>query len=375
VFSTAGRTSDYTPRDAAFAALDIYQENVGITNLEEEVDHLMFCLPPGIPRFVASAVNSNPRSIYDDLNCARISVVMHELAHNMGLNHARKHGERYKDLTGYMGSSQRSMDGPLKCYNAAQHWKMGWYDDHTFTWDLNSLSHTATVVPPPQLIRLIPFVDYETLSKKNDTNNNPQQHYVLISLADELFLQFNLAWSFNEGTGDYEDKVVVVNGTDDNLIDGLDGTTHASMRIDNFHTGGADGVGGTHTLVVEVCSMTINKDNGGHLASIAVISVGLDGSACYTFSRESQVHGQTIATMSPTIPTISTPTSITNDDSAVNGDHIELPDSISMRIEGGESHSFNWYRWGSNPAFTTTARRPTRDKRLRSQPHPLTRRH
>lgn len=259
-----GRASDYTPRDAAFAAIGMYEQELGIDNLEDEADHLMFCLPPGMAQFVASAVNNNPRSIYDDLNCARMSVFMHELAHNMGLNHASKRGERYKDLTGYMGSSQRQMEGPQKCYNAAQHWKLGWYNDLSFIWNGESSS--------PKIIDLAPFVDY-TAVKADATS----QKYVLISLADELFLQLNLAWSFNEGTGDYEDMVTVVNGTDDNLLDGLDDTLHTTLTVPDFHGG---------TLVVEVCRMEINKVE--QASSIAVLSVGLGGSICspYRMSRE-----------------------------------------------------------------------------------------
>jgi hypothetical protein len=55
-----------------------------VTNLLGEdiipmVDHVLFCFPPGILSVTAAAVTNHFRSVYNDVSCARLSVVMHEL--------------------------------------------------------------------------------------------------------------------------------------------------------------------------------------------------------------------------------------------------------------------------------------------------------
>lgn len=110
----SGSIDTYNPRSAVFEAMDVFEEQMNIANIEDMVDSIMFCLPPGIANFAASAVTNHYRSIYDDANCASISIAMHEIAHNMGLSHASKQGHGYGDTTGYMGRSERTLGAPQK---------------------------------------------------------------------------------------------------------------------------------------------------------------------------------------------------------------------------------------------------------------------
>jgi hypothetical protein len=244
----------YNPRSAAFEAMDIFEEQMKIDNIEDMVDSIMFCLPPGIANFAASAVTNNYRSIYGDKNCARISISMHEIAHNMGLSHASKEGRSYGDTTGYMGKSEKLLGGPQKCFNPAQHWQLGWYEDLRLDWKDGFTT--------PSLVRLGSFVDYKTLKGSQDT-------FVLINLADKLFLQLNLAKSYNVGTGDMIDKVTVVEQDNSNLLAGLDDSQNSILEIGNFDETGK-------TLVIQVCMIVLHGD----ATDAAYISIGLEGSKC-----------------------------------------------------------------------------------------------
>ena len=90
--------------------------------------------------------------------------------------------------------SLRITDGPLKCFNANKNWLLGWYEDKELTVAVgNSWSG-----------RLVAFVDYE----RAQTSRN---EYVVIRVGD-MFVQYNRARSFNSGTSERENEVVIVSG-------------------------------------------------------------------------------------------------------------------------------------------------------------------
>jgi hypothetical protein len=273
----SGPLSTYTPRDATFAAMDIFEKQYGITNLPDLVDSIMFCLPPGMASFAASAVTSHYRTIFNDENCARLSVVMHELAHNIGIGHSSKHGKRYDDLTGYMGRSQPQLEGPQKCYNAAQHWQLGWYESHRLDWQDEILA--------PRIVTLYSFVDIMFIQDPTG--------FVLINIADKVYLQLNSAKSFNAGTGDFKNMVTVVEGGIDNLVDGLDAVSHSRFEARNFNDDG-------NTLIIEVCGFL--QDSVG--LDLAILSIGLQDSMCALYNP----HQNEIPSMAPSallLPTVS----------------------------------------------------------------------
>jgi hypothetical protein len=75
-----GKSGDYEGvLEAVHESMDILEEQLGVDNIEDFVDHLLFCLPPGMAQFTASAVTNHYRSVYNDSNCARLSIVMHEI--------------------------------------------------------------------------------------------------------------------------------------------------------------------------------------------------------------------------------------------------------------------------------------------------------
>ena len=56
-------------------------------------------------------------------------------SHNFGLGHSNLPSQNglYRDRTGYMGSSDATIGKPAKCYNAYQHFQLGWFAEATIT--------------------------------------------------------------------------------------------------------------------------------------------------------------------------------------------------------------------------------------------------
>ena len=76
----SGKNEDYKGSlPAVHEAMTMLRDQLGIPNPAIYIDHLLFCLPPGLTKFAASAVTNHYRSIYNGANCARLSIVMHEI--------------------------------------------------------------------------------------------------------------------------------------------------------------------------------------------------------------------------------------------------------------------------------------------------------
>ena len=111
-------------------------------NLEDQFDFVLVCLPPGTQtgsyQWKAYAFLDSYLSIYNDVNCIYLSVLMHEIGHNVGLGHSNE-DKAYGDLTGNMGGTNAEMNGPKKCFNAAMSWQLGWYADAGYVVDIKAL--------------------------------------------------------------------------------------------------------------------------------------------------------------------------------------------------------------------------------------------
>jgi hypothetical protein len=259
-------------------------------------DHIVVILPALYPdaSFLATAEVGSGISIYSVEWATSLSAFMHELAHNIGVRHSKAafsfaplsyassssnpeddddDDDEYGDSTGYMGRSEPVAWVPRKCYNAAQHWALGWYEPH-LRLSLAEPTATTTTSDAPVLpirITVAAFVDYAKISVDDDTSM-----VVLVQLNDSsVYLQFNRAKDYNIGTDMLQDQVVIVQDEEENtlLLAGLD--------MDNdVYTVQTDNV----SVQVRVCEIVIAADDPSAI-DYAVIVVG-NGALCDDSSPE-----------------------------------------------------------------------------------------
>ena len=179
---------------------------------------------------------------------------MHELGHQIGLLHSNKNFVKYADRTGYMARGYRNSDWPLRCFNGQNNDHLGWYDSRKTSFD--------PLTSGPKVVDLAAFADY---SKPGSVSKN-----VLINLADNLYLQYNRAKSFNADTGEMPDQVTVVTNIQEGgsqLMAGLPaGQVYAHA---NFNNSG-------RSVYIKACERLDGNDG---IADIMSVSIGMDQEA------------------------------------------------------------------------------------------------
>jgi hypothetical protein len=100
-----------------------------------------------------------------------------------------------------MGQSVITPWAPRKCYNAAQHWQLGWYDETNANGE--SLRVSLVNAALPLQVSVAAFVDHDKLQN--------ERMVVLVQVESNIYLQFNRAKSYNVGTEPlFADKVVII---------------------------------------------------------------------------------------------------------------------------------------------------------------------
>jgi len=189
------------------AAGDLYVSNAvtlelarqfSLSAITQLADHIMYCQPPGVNSGIAHALINGYYSTYDDIWCAAVSAQMHEIGHNLGLDHSGADGNEYGDGSGVMGHSILHSEAPQMCFNAAKNWQLGWFADKvgtiafaatgTYTWSgrLGSIVNYATS-PDPVVIRL------------------PQN----VFNGGDIFIGYNAGTGFNAGTLEGKNQVLI----------------------------------------------------------------------------------------------------------------------------------------------------------------------
>ncbi len=244
-----GQVEAYTTAATEQAMKEHFRSSNTLTGYKEQLrkmaDHVLIILPSSFPAntFVANAEIGRSICVFSYQWMASISAYMHEMGHNMYLRHSgRGSSEPYGDNTGYMGVSSSQAYAPQKCYNAAQHWTLNFYESQRLSllnYDLSSA---------PVLLQLAAFVDHDKTGS---------DYTVLVQASSNIYLQFNRAKSYNVGTDMMQDQVVVVNDAGDKtvLIAGLDAASSALS---------------VSSIVIQVCSINIGAESGIDYAVVAV---------------------------------------------------------------------------------------------------------
>jgi Gametolysin peptidase M11 len=236
-------------------------QDVNVMGYKEQLrnlaDHVLLILPNTFPssQFVANAEVGRSLCVFSIEWMQSMSAFMHEMGHNLGLRHSGKgDSQPYADRTGYMGVSTPIAWAPQKCYNAAQHWQLGWYSEHQ--WSLVNQD-----ISSPRLISLAAFPDHQKVSSG--------QYAILLQLTDSIYVQFNRAKSYNRGTDMMPDQVVVVRDDQDKtvLLAGLDLTTQTTLRLSS--------------VAIQVCSLNINySDESGIDYAVVAVAASDNGAMC-----------------------------------------------------------------------------------------------
>ena len=153
-----------------------------------------FCFPkgtsyPGVGTdWAAYGFIGEYRTFYNDLWCSYVSAQVHEVGHNLNLDHSNEDGD-YGDGSAIMGFSYPYDDFPTMCFNGAKHWVLGWYDDRKI--EIDASQGWAG--------NIIAFVDAPSA-----TGND-----VVIIKVDNYYIQYNRAKGINSGTQEKRDELTV----------------------------------------------------------------------------------------------------------------------------------------------------------------------
>ena len=199
----------------------------------------------------------------------------------IGLIHSNEDGVAYGDSTDYMAAGHKDTDWPRKCFNGYKNWQLGWYKDRQLNLDSTSSFEEG------QLLKLASFVDF---SRTDD------DEYVLIVVANELYLAFNLAMDFNIDTEEKRNQVTVT-ASGESGSESLAGLKEQeSYRVSNFQNSNKE-------LVIEVCT----RDRGKLGSYMMWISVAFDKSICDQVEEDTVVKGYQLEVDMTEPPTV-TPT-------------------------------------------------------------------
>ncbi len=161
-------------------------------------DLVMFCNPPQYTQIAGAWGQVNgPISNYADDWCSSVAGQMHEVGHNLGLEHSGEGGDQYGDTSGYMGSTSQNDDHSM-CFNAAKSFQLGWYNDKSLSF--NPLNQNN----PVRRVTLNGVVDY---------GKNPNALITVrleeTNKASDYYIGYNRKAGLNSQTSENADMVTI----------------------------------------------------------------------------------------------------------------------------------------------------------------------
>jgi len=192
-----GKTDKRMENDANSAAYYV------LGDLGSQFDLVLFAMPPGItPGFAAYAYIGSPFSYYSNESIEDVMVQMHEVGHNLGLQHAGERlpgegaHEEYGDPSGYMGYSSTS--DPRMCYNAANNYQLGWYSQYSIT-PTSANGYGGTFV-------ISGVAGYNVTDDSKFVSLRLEQE----TLTADYYIGYNWKFGMNVETQEDADKVIIV---------------------------------------------------------------------------------------------------------------------------------------------------------------------
>jgi Gametolysin peptidase M11 len=247
----------------------------GKDSLRAVANHVIVVLPSSFPdqEYAASAEVNNTISIFSSLLTFSLSMYMHELGHNLNLQHSGSidNKEVYGDGTGYMGVSAGAMWTPRKCYNAAQHWQLGWYGEHR----VSLVPYATQKSSWSGRLQVGAFVDWTKITTGSSNHTMP----VLVQVDANTYLQFNRAKSYNIGTSMLMDHVVLIRDfeTHTQLLKGLNMTNKKFATFEYSSKNNKNQNQETYSMrvTVQLCDLIFGNDTENGI-DFAIIGVGFN---------------------------------------------------------------------------------------------------
>ena len=177
--------------------------------------------------------------------------------HNLGLNHAYLSNGK-SDFSSNMSPTgwAPNLNGPLKCYNAADNANLGYYNSRTVVVDLDAA--------PIQSVSLAAFSEWD-----KSVNQDP----VLVSFG-KYKMQYNLASAQNQGTEILRNAITIAYAESGKTVVHLDGLVPSGgvFTVENFDST-------QKTLQVEACAQNAGDQMTPGTMAVA-ITLGIKGSPC-----------------------------------------------------------------------------------------------
>jgi len=172
-------------------------------NLESQFDHVLFVLPRSLDGVLAIAIIGRWDSYYGGSWVTRPSMPLHEIGHNLGLDHA---GELsvYDDKVGYMGFSYDEKNGPNMCFNPANNYFLGWYKPQTASFDAETSGTGRFFV-------INGIADYKP--KKANIGNTKRLVVLRLTQSNrawDFYIGYNRVKGINSGTEESGNSILIL---------------------------------------------------------------------------------------------------------------------------------------------------------------------
>ncbi len=172
-------------------------------NLKEQFDHVLFILPRSLDGVLAIAIIGRWDSYYGGSWITRPSMSLHEIGHNLGLDHAGEFNV-YDDKVGYMGFSYDDTEGPNMCFNPANNYFLGWYKEQTASFDAEQSGTGRFFV-------LNGIADFNP--KQADIGNTRRLVVLRLTQSNrawDFYIGYNRKKGINDGTAEDENSILIL---------------------------------------------------------------------------------------------------------------------------------------------------------------------